>query len=125
MLPFFLVLLIAFSLVVLLIPAYARSVADAALTDQFRAAESISNGRIPEKWAAQINRSLAYKRMAPALLPEASGTKQSLQKLDRLMQYFNKSPFFENAESRELLLNQFKETRQRWLKMTWEEIGKD
>lgn len=44
--------------------------------------------------------------------------------IDRLIQFFEKSPFFENAEARELLLRQLKETRQRWSTMTWEEIEK-
>ena len=107
------------------IAVYIRRVADLALTDQFRAAESITNGSFPKKWHRQINHCLTLKHVIPGLAPEASGTGQALQKLDRLIRFFEKSPFYENAEARELLLTQLKETRQRWAKMTWEEIGKE
>jgi hypothetical protein len=122
---FILVVVIAFALVAIFITIYTRRVVDSALTDPFRAAESITNGNFPKKWYMQINRRLALKRVIPALTPEASGTEQALQKIDRLIRFFVKSPFFENAEARELLLTQLKETRQRWAKMTWEEIGKE
>lgn len=123
--PFLLVFVIAFVLVTIFIVVYTRRVADSALTDQFRAAESITNGNFPKKWYMQINRRLVLKRVIPALTPETSGTEQALQKIDRLIRFFEKSLFFENAAVRELLLTQLKETRQRWSKMTWEEIGKE
>jgi len=116
---------VAFAIIAGLLAVYMRRVADIALTDQFRAAESITNGNFPKKWDMQINRRLALKRVIPALTAEASGTEQALQKIDRLIRFFEKSPFFENAEARELLLTQLKETRQRWAKMTWEEIEKE
>jgi hypothetical protein len=120
-----LIIFIALVLVVLLIAIYTRSVADAALTDPFRAAESIANGKFPQKWSAQIERRLALKRQMPGLFPEVSGTSQALQKIDRLIRYFDKSPFFDTAEARELLLSMLKETRQRWSTMTWEDIKRE
>lgn len=122
---FLLFFVIAFALVTTFIIFYTRWVADSALTDQFRAAESITNGAFPEKWSKQINQRLAYKHLFPALQPETSGTRQALQKIDRLIRFFERSPFFENAEAREQLLAQLKEVRQRWEDMTWEEIEKN
>ena len=119
---YLLILVIAFALVVFSITVYTRRVADSALTDQFRAAESITNGRFPEKWLKQINRRLAIQRLLPFQKFKASETGQSLRKINRLIQFFEKSPFFENAEARDLLLSQLKETRQRWSAMTWEQI---
>ena len=116
---------IAFALVIIFIVTYMRRVADYAITDQFRAAESITNGRFPKKWAMQIDRRLAFMTIIPGKTPRASGTEQALQKLERLIRFFEKSPFFENAQARELLLTQLKETRQRWAEMTWEEIEKN
>jgi transcription termination factor Rho len=116
---------VAFAIIAGLLAVYMRRVADIALTDQFRAAESITNGNFPKKWDMQINRRLALKRVIPALTAEASGTEQALQKIDRLIRFFEKSPFFENAETRELLITHLMETRQRWAKMTWEEIEKE
>jgi len=124
MLPFYLVFVIAFSLMLLFLFAYVRRVADITLTDQFRAGESIANGRIPEKWIVHINRRITYKGVLPILQPEASGTKLALQKIDKLYRFFENSPFFENAETRDLLLKRLIETRQSWAKMTWEEIEK-
>ena len=120
-----LIIFILFALVVLFIAAYTRAVADAALTDPFRAAESITSGMFPQKWSVQIERRLALKRLMPGIIPEVSGASQALQKIDRLIRYFDQSPFFETAEARELLLTMLKETRQRWLTMTWEEINKE
>jgi hypothetical protein len=116
---------IAFALVATFIIIYLRRVADLAITDQFRAAESITNGRFPKKWYPEINRRLVLKRVLPSFLFEASGTEQALQKIDRLIRFFEKSPFFESAEARELLLTQLEETRQCWANSTWEETGKE
>jgi len=125
MIFFLIVFVIVFAVVVFLIAIYTRQVADMALTGQFRAAENITNGHFPQKWAVQINRRLALQRMIPVITPEVSGIELALQKLDRLVRFFEKSPFFENAQARELLLSQLKETRQRWSTMTWEEIEKE
>jgi hypothetical protein len=122
---FLLVVVLAFVLVVSLIIVFTRWVADTALTDPFRAAECITNGSFPENWAKQINRRLALRQVIPAYTARTSGAEQAVQKIDGLIQFFLKSPFFENAETRELLLSQLKETRQRWTQMTWEEIVKE
>jgi hypothetical protein len=98
---------------------YTRRVADVALTDQFRAGEMIVNGRIPDQWVVQINRRLASPRF---LRRDVSGTELALDKIDKLVRFYEKSPFFENEETRDLLLNQLQETRERWAKMTWEKL---
>ena len=117
-----LAVVIAFALVAIFIAFYTRRVTDLAITDQFRAAESITNGHLPEKWLEQINRRSATQRLFLVRKPEVSGTGQVLAKIDRLIQFFEKSPFFENVEARDLLLSQLKETHQRWSAMTWEQI---
>ncbi len=114
---------IAFALVAAFIAFYIRRVADLAITDQFRAAESIANGKFPEKWYVQINRRLARNRIFLPFIPETIGMEQALQNIDRLTRFFEKSPFFENAQARELLLSQLREARQRWVAMTWEDIS--
>jgi hypothetical protein len=116
---------IAFALVAAFIAFYIRRVADLAITDQFRAAESIANGEFPEKWYAQINRRLGRIRVFLPFIPETKGMEQALQNIDRLTRFFENSPFFENAQARELLLSQLREARQRWVAMTWEDISKE
>lgn len=125
MASFLLILLIAFILIVMWIAIYMQRVASSALTDQFRAAESISNGSFPDKWFKEINRRQSLKRLLPRFQPEDSAKRQALQKIDKLIRYFEKSPFFENAAARDLLLLQLKETRQHWINLTWDEIEKE
>jgi hypothetical protein len=98
---------------------YTRRVTNVALTDQFRAGETIVDGRIPDQWVAQINRRLAFPRF---LRRDVSGTEWALDKIDKLYRFYEKSPFFENEKTRQLLLEQLRETRERWAKMTWEEL---
>jgi hypothetical protein len=108
-----------FAIIVGFLIAYTRRVADVALTDQFRAGETIVNGRIPDQWVAQINRRLASPRF---LRRDVSGTELALDKIDKLYRFYEQSPFFENEKTRDLLLEQLRETRERWAKMTWEEL---
>jgi hypothetical protein len=110
----------AFAIVVGLIIVYVRRVAGVALTDEFRAAETIVDGRLPSKWAAQINRRLALTRL---LRRNVTGTELALDKIDKLVRFYAKSPFFEDERARKLLLARLQETRERWAKMTWEELG--
>jgi hypothetical protein len=108
-----------FAIIVGFLVAYTRRVANVALTDQFRAGETIVDGRIPDQWVVQINRRLAFPRV---LHRDISGTELALDKIDKLYRFYEKSPFFENEKARELLLEQLQETRERWAKMTWEEL---
>jgi hypothetical protein len=93
-----------------------------ALTDQFRAAEAIVNGRIPRKWVVQINRRIAWRGVMCLFGGDVSGTELALAKIDKLFRFCENSHFYESAEARELLLTQLREARGRWAKMTWEEL---
>lgn len=115
-------LAVAFAIIARLLTVYMRWVADGALTDQFRAAETIVNGRIPDQWVVQINRRIAWRRRMRLLRRDVSGTELALAKIDKLYRFYENSPFFENEEARELLLIQLRETRERWAKITWEEL---
>jgi hypothetical protein len=116
---------IAFALVAAFIAFYIRRVADLAITDQFRAAELICDGKFPGKWYDQINQRLARDRLLPDFIIKTSGTELALMKIDRLKRFFEKSPFFENAEARELLLEKLRDAREHWLYMSWEDISKE
>jgi len=99
-----------------------RRVADVALTDQFRAAETIVNGRVPNQWVLQIKRRIAWGSRLPLFRRGVSGIELALAKIDNLYRFYENSPFYGNAEARELLLTELRETRERWAKMTWEEL---
>ena len=113
---------LAFTLVIVIIVTFMRRVADLLITDQFRAAESISDRRFPQKWALQINRRLERKGVISFLQRGASGTDLALQKIDQLYRYFERSSFFEGPAARQMLLAQIQETRVCWAKKTWQEI---
>ena len=117
-----LVLAATFAVVTLLLTLYVRRVADVALTDQFRAAETIVDGRVPDKWVRQIKRRIAWGSRLRLFRRDVSRTELLLAKIDKLYRFYENSPFYENAETRELLLAELRETRGRWAKMTWEEL---
>ena len=108
-----------FVIAVGLISVYTRRVAGVALTDQFRAAETIVNGRVPERWVRQINRRLALPRF---LRGDVTGTELALAKIDKLVRFYANSPFFENDRARELLIAQLQDTRARWAGLTWADV---
>lgn len=115
-------LIVTFTVATLLLTLYMRRVADVALTDQFRAAETIVSGRVPDQWVLQINRRIAWGSRLPLCRRGVSGMELLLAKIDKLYRFYERSPFFENEGARELLLTQLRETRERWGKMTWEEL---
>jgi hypothetical protein len=115
-------LAVVFAIVAYLLTVYMRRVADVALTDQFRAAETIVDGRVPDKWVVQIKRRIAWESRLPFFRRDVSGTELLLARIDKLYRFYENSPFYENAEARELLLTELRETRERWAKMTWEEL---
>lgn len=117
-----LVVAAAFAIVVGLLIVYTRRVADVALTDQFRAGEAIVEGRIPALWVAQIKRRQALRGVLRLFGRGAPAEELVLAKIDKLYRFYEKSPFYENAEVRELLLTELRETRARWAGMTWEEL---
>jgi len=123
-LTYMLVIALAFAVVAIFLAIYTRRVADLLLTERFRAAEAISEGRVPEAWIVQINQRLKRRHWILSRREPASGAALALEKLVRLRLFFDKSPFFETPEARGLLLAQLDETRARWEKMTWDEIVK-
>jgi hypothetical protein len=109
-----------FAIIVAFLIMYMRRVTDMALTEQFRAAESIVSGHIPDQWIAQINRRIAIRRATRLFHHEVNGIELVLDKINNLYRFFENSPFIENEKTRQLLLEQLRETRERWAKMTWE-----
>ncbi len=118
-------LAVVFALIAYLLTVYMRRVTDAALTDKFRAAETIVAGRIPDQWVAQINRRIALRGVTRLFRRNVTRTELALDKIDKLYRFYENSPFFENEEVRKLLLAQLRETRERWAKMRWEELVSD
>jgi hypothetical protein len=125
LLTFAIFLAAIFAIIVIFLNVYMRRIADVALTDQFRAAERIVEGRVPDQWIAQINRHITKREAARLFHRDRSGTELALEKIDKLYRFYENSPFFENEEARQLLLTQLRQTRGRWAKMKWEELVPD
>lgn len=113
---------IGIAILVLFLANYTRRIGDTALTDNFRAAESIAGGRIPAKWRTQINLQIKRRRMGFAFQSNNSGSDLALKKINQLYMFFENSKFFDTEEARSLLLKTLNETRDRWRSMAWEEI---
>lgn len=113
---------VAFAIVIGLLIVYTRRVADVALTDQFRAGEAIVKGRIPSHWVAQIKRRQALRGVLRLFGRDSSADELVIAKMEGLLRFFERSPFFENAEVRALLLTELQETHARWAEMTWDEL---
>ena len=113
---------VAFAIVIGLLIVYTRRVADVALTSQFRAAEAIVAERVPAHWVAQIRRRLSLRALFRLFGRDATAEELVMAKIDRLLRFFDRSPFYENPETRQLLLTKLRETRARWSEMTWNEL---
>jgi hypothetical protein len=105
----------------LILVVYQR-VIGAALTEPFRAAETIVNGGVPTGWLAQINRQLAWRRL---FLPKRGGPDAVallIKKIDRLHRYFENNSFYESIEARQVMLSRLRAARLRWCGLTWTEL---
>ena len=119
---FIIILIVAFVVVMRFLVTYLRQVTDRALTTHFRAAEAISDGSIPDHWVVQINRQISRNRVLGRFRSKKSHTELAVEKIDKLYRFFENSPFYENDEARETLLQQLQQTRTRWAQATWEEL---
>ena len=113
---------IGIAVLVLFLAKYTRRIGDTAITDNFRAAESIAGGQIPARWRNQINLQLKLRKIGIPFPANSSGTGIALIKIQQLYAFFEKSKFFDSEETRSLLLKTLNETRERWRSMAWEEI---
>ena len=113
---------VVFIAIVSFIYSYTTRVANRAITDQFRAAETLVGGQLPKSWRSRIDRRLSLARMLGPLGGSATGRGLALRKLDELERFFEHSRFFETEVAREQLLERFQEIRLRWEQMEWQEI---
>lgn len=117
-----LVFAVLIGLIMLIIIAYTRRIGDLTLTDQFRAAESISDGRFPWNWVGQIKNQARLRILATFGRSKITKTDLALRKLDRLHKFFEHSKFFETEEARLILISNLLTVRERWKIMTWDEM---
>ncbi len=103
------------------------------LTDKYigekhRAIEEIVNtGKVPNVWMGKLEKkiSLVSKtqgRSEKVLKMKMQSKTIILKKIDHLIDYSKTSPFVQDKETKEILLNKLLESRRLWEEKDWEEI---
>ena len=93
-----------------------------------RAAESIVNDeRVPAAWTAPHRQRIEALRQVVGSEDEIEraarrGHQDCLRRLDRLVQFFEKSDLVDSAESRHVLLTGLQRQRERWVAGGWQSV---
>ncbi len=103
------------------------------LTDKYigekhRAIEEIVNtGKVPKVWIGKLEKRISsvsktQGRSEKVLKMKMQAKTIILKKIDHLIDYSKKSPFVQDKETKEILLNKLLEARRFWKEKDWEEI---
>ncbi len=103
------------------------------LTDKYigekhRAIEEIVNtGKVPKAWMGKLEKRISsvsktQGRSEKVLKMKMQAKTIILKKIDHLIDYSKKSPFVQDKETKEILLNKLLEARRLWEEKDWEEI---
>lgn len=120
---FLVMVLVILVVIIRFIIAYLRFMTNRAVTQHFKAAEAISEGRVPEQWIQQINNQMNSKLVWWTFIGRKTSIEIALEKIDSLYRFFENSPFFRTSEARDILLIQIQQTRAKWQDMTWDELS--
>ena len=123
----FIVVVVLFTLGVKLAVNYMGKIVSRLITRQHKAAESITDtGKVPPEWVAELEKRYGPVKMAAqddARIKVRDKIKgQAIKKLSKLMEYFEKSPFVSDRETRRILKQQLKQTMTDWQEREWQEI---
>jgi len=103
------------------------------LTDKYigekhRAIEEIVNtGKVPKAWMGKLEKRISsvsktQGRSKKVLKMKMQSKTIILKKIDHLIDYSKTSPFVQDKETKEILLNKLLEARRLWEEKDWEEI---
>ena len=103
------------------------------LTDKYigekhRAIEEIVNtGKVPKVWMGKLEKRISsvsktQGRSKKVIKMKMQSKTIILKKIDHLIDYSKKSPFVQDKETKEILLNKLLEARRLWEEKDWEEI---
>ena len=112
-----LVVVIGFALIARLIISYAARVTEKMMNGRFKDVETIINNKsVPETWIEQVEIREQFLRMFYLNSPNRKEKEKKLiiNRLEKLIKYFKKCPFFENPESRSSALDTLEKTRIDW-----------
>jgi len=113
--------------------AYATKLTERMMTDRFKDANAILNDKVvPKRWIDGIEKKIFEPNPVAALvdrfrdLPQDRETlakERLMLRLDKLTKYFEKCPFFEDPESRKVMLEELEEIRAKWEPKPWGELA--
>lgn len=103
------------------------------LTDKYigekhRAIEEIVNtGKVPKAWMGKLEKRISsvsknQGRSEKVLKMKIQAKTSILKKIDHLIDYSKTSPFVQDKETKEILLNKLLEVRRLWEEKDWEKI---
>lgn len=103
------------------------------LTDKYigekhRAIEEIVNtGKVPKAWIDKLEKRISsvsktQSQSEKVLKMKMQAKASILKKIDYLIDYSKTSPFVQDKETKEILLNKLLEARRLWEEKDWEEI---
>ncbi len=103
------------------------------LTDKYigekhRAIEEIVNtGKVPKVWMGKLEKRISSVSKTQSQSEKVLKMKMQsktiiLKKIDHLIDYSKTSPFVQDKETKEILLNKLLEARRLWEEKDWEEI---
>ncbi len=114
-----------FILFVRLIISYATRITEKMMKEKFEDIETIINlGSVPEKWIKQVERRGQFLRLLK--IKSTNGKekekKQIINRLEKLIKYFEKCPFFEDRESRDTTLDSLEKKVTEWKEKARKEL---
>jgi hypothetical protein len=96
--------------------------------EKHRAIEEIVNtGKVPKAWMGKLEKRISsvsktQGRSKKVLKMKMQAKTIILKKIDHLIDYSKISPFVQDKETKEILLNKLLEARRLWEEKGWEEI---
>ncbi|MBA7582619.1 hypothetical protein ES695_07775 [Candidatus Atribacteria bacterium 1244-E10-H5-B2] len=96
--------------------------------EKHRAIEEIVNtGKVPKAWIDKLEKRISsvsktQGRSKKVLKMKIQAKTIILKKIDLLIDYSKTSPFVQDKETKEILLNKLLDTRRLWEEKDWEEI---
>ncbi len=89
--------------------------------------EIVNTGKVPKVWMGKLEKRISsvsktQGRSEKVLKMKMQAKTTILKKIDHLIDYSKTSPFVQDKETKEILLNKLLEARRLWEEKDWEEI---
>ena len=123
----FIVVVLLFTLGVKLAVNYMGKIVSKVITSKHLAAETITNtGKVPPEWVAEVEKRYGSVettvRTDDGVRIQEKVKTMALKRLTKLMEYFEKSPFISDRETRMILKQELQKAMSDWSAKEWQEI---